>query len=44
MRICFAMLDSANVVAFLPDYELSKGAMLEWSYCQYVGKQTYYLK
>lgn len=44
MRICMAMMDSSDVVAFLPDYERSKGAQLEWAYCQYVGKQTMYLE
>ena len=44
MRICFAMADSADVVAFLPDYEQSKGAQLERDWCQYVGKQTMYLE
>lgn len=44
MRICMAMIDCADIVAFLPDYELSKGAQLEWAYCQYVGKQTMYLE
>lgn len=43
MRICFSMMDSADIVAFLPDYEESAGARLEWSWCQYVGKQTMYL-
>lgn len=43
MRICFAMMDGADVVAFLPDYEQSRGAQLEWAWCQYVGKQTMYL-
>lgn len=43
MRICFAMMDCADVVAFLPDYEQSRGAQLEWAWCQYVGKQTMYL-
>lgn len=43
MRICFAMMDSADVVAFLPDYRDSRGAMLEHTWCQYVGKQTMYL-
>ena len=43
MRICFAMMDSADVVAFLPDYDQSRGAQLEWAWCQYVGKQTMYL-
>lgn len=44
MRICFAMIDCADVVAFLPDYTQSKGALLEWQYCQYVEKQTFYLE
>lgn len=44
MRICMAMMDTADVVAFLPDYALSKGAQLEWAYCQYVGKQTMYVE
>lgn len=44
MRICMAMMDTADVVAFLPDYALSKGAQLEWAWCQYVGKQTMYLE
>ena len=42
MRICFAMMESADIVAFLPDYEQSRGAQLEWSWCQYAGKQTMY--
>ena len=44
MRICMAMIDSADLVAFLPDYEQSRGAQLEWAYCQYVSKQTRYLE
>ena len=44
MRICFAMMDSADVVAFLPDYEQSRGAQLEWAWCQYTSKQTMYLE
>lgn len=43
MRICFAMMDSADVVAFLPDYAESRGAMVEHAYCQYASKQTLYL-
>jgi hypothetical protein len=43
MRICFAMIDSADMVAFLPDWEHSRGAMLEWQYCQYISKQTFYM-
>ena len=44
MRICFAMIDSADVVAFLPGWNQSKGASLEHAWCQYTGKQTMYLK
>lgn len=43
MRICLAMLDSADVVAFLPDWEDSKGATIEHGYCQYASKQTLYI-
>ena len=38
MRIDFAMMEAADVVLFLHDYHESKGAMLEWSWCQRVGK------
>lgn len=44
MRICFSMMESADIVAFLPDYERSRGAQLEWAWCQYTGKQTMYLE
>lgn len=44
MRICFAMMDSADVVAFLPDYSQSRGARLEFDWCQYTGKQTMFLE
>ena len=44
MRICFAMMDSADVVAFLPDYNQSRGARLAWEWCQYVSKTTMYLE
>lgn len=44
MRICMAMMESADIVAFLPDYEQSRGAQLEWALCQYTGKQTMYLE
>lgn len=37
-RICFAMIDSADVVAFLPGYETSVGARLELQYCFYTDK------
>lgn len=38
MRICFAMMETADEVVFLPDYCDSKGAMLEYQWCRYVGK------
>ena len=38
MTICFAMIDVADVVAFLPDWKESKGATLEHSYCEYIDK------
>ena len=40
MRLCFAMMETADVVLFMKDYQDSRGAMLEWAWCQYVGKQT----
>lgn len=38
MRICLAMIDSADAVLFLPDWYRSEGARVEQSYCAYVGK------
>ncbi len=40
MRICFAMIDSADVVAFLPGYRQSAGAQLELQYCLYIDKNV----
>lgn len=39
MRICFAMLESADAVVFLPDWEDSPGAQLEKHWCEYVGEK-----
>lgn len=39
MRICFAMIDSADAVVFLPDWHESRGARLERAYCEYIGKE-----
>lgn len=39
MRICFSMIDTADAVAFLPDWRDSEGAKLEWQYCRYIGKK-----
>lgn len=44
MRICFAMMECADVVAFLPDYSQSRGALLEFDWCQYTGKQTMFME
>lgn len=38
MRICFAMIDSADAVLFLPRFYKSPGAMLEYNYCEDIGK------
>lgn len=38
MRICFAMLDSADVVLFQYGWQASKGARLEYDYARYIGK------
>lgn len=38
MRICMAMVYAADLAVFLPDYQESRGAMVEWAYCQRIGK------
>ena len=40
MRICFAMIDVADAVLFLPDWEASPGARLEMEYCGYTAKKV----
>lgn len=37
---CFPMIDSADAVLFLPRWDDSKGARLEWLYCDYIGKPS----
>lgn len=39
MRICFAMIDIADEVRFLPGWQDSEGAKVEYTYCLYVGKK-----
>ena len=34
----FEMDDAADLAVFLPDYRESRGAMVEWAYCQRIGK------
>lgn len=38
MKICFAMIDQADAVYFLPGWKQSAGATLEMEYCKYTGK------
>lgn len=40
MRICFAMIDTADFCVFLQDWEESRGARLERAYCEYIGKEA----
>ena len=44
MRICFAMIDVADAVFFLPDWEQSGGAKLEMEYCKYTGKRYEFMQ
>lgn len=43
MKICFAMIDVADIVFFLPDWTFSDGARLEYEYCNYISKKMMYL-
>ena len=38
MQIALAMLNAADLAVFLPDYQESAGAMVEWAWCQRTGK------
>lgn len=40
MRICFAEMEAADHVVFLPDWVSSEGAKLERAWCEYVGVPT----
>ena len=43
MRICYAMIDSADIAAFLPDYRDSDGAQNEFYHCEYTEKKIWLL-
>lgn len=38
-KIDFAMINSSDMVCFLPNFRESEGAMLEYRYCKYIGKK-----
>ncbi len=40
MRICLAMLDSADAIALLPTWAHSGGAKIELALAEYTGKQA----
>lgn len=40
LHICFAMIDVADVVKFMPDWKDSSGAKEEMEYCKKIGKRT----
>lgn len=40
MRLCFAMMETADIVLFLKDWNNSEGAKLEMAWCRYVRKPT----
>ncbi|MGX8702933.1 MAG: DUF4406 domain-containing protein [bacterium] len=43
MQICIPMIFAAEWVAFLPGWETSEGAKLEYELCCYIGKCTFFL-
>lgn len=42
MPICLDMIDGADAIMMLNDWETSKGAKLEKAYAEYQGKQVFY--
>ena len=44
MRICLAMVDVADRVAFLPDFLESPGALVEFAYSTYIKKPCIFLE
>ena len=40
MRICFAMIDTADELWYLADAAKSAGARVEMQYCRYIKKRT----
>lgn len=44
MRITFAMIDSADAVVYLPDWQKSSGALVEANYTEYTKKPVAFLR
>lgn len=44
MRICLAMLDTADAILLLPDHNSSRGASIELSLAHYEGKLVLYME
>jgi len=42
MRSCMAMLESADAIYMLRDWKYSRGATMEHSYAEYIGKRIFY--
>ena len=42
MPICFAMIDQADTIIMLDDWQDSKGARIERAYAKYQGKKIVY--
>lgn len=42
MRICLAMVDTADAIYLLPNHIDSKGAEIELRYAEYIGKRILY--
>lgn len=42
MQICTGMIDAADAVLFLPDWEQSNGSRVESRYCEYIEKPVVY--
>lgn len=41
MRICFAMIDTADAIYLLKDWRSSFGASIERNYAMYTGKSIF---
>ena len=44
MAICLPMIFTADWVVFLPNWESSSGANIEYQLCEYISKQTVFVR